>query len=41
MEYSEIFNIFKSILDYIPENLKIKLFNEFNKNKFKLNLFLI
>jgi len=34
-------NIFKLTLDFTLKDLKIKLLNEFNKNKFKLNLFLI
>jgi hypothetical protein len=33
-------NIFKLTLDFTLKDFKIKLLNEFNENKFKLNLFL-
>jgi hypothetical protein len=33
-------DIFKLTLDFIPRDLKIKLLDEFNRNKFKLNPFL-
>ena len=34
-------DISKLIPDYIPENFKVKLLNEFNRNRSKLDLFLI
>jgi hypothetical protein len=34
------FNIFKVTLNFTFKDFKIKLLNEFNKNKFKLNPFL-
>ena len=34
-------NVFKLTLNFTLKDFKIKLFNKFNKNKFKLNLFLI
>jgi hypothetical protein len=33
-------NVFKLTLNYTLRDLKIKLLDKFNKNKFKLNLFL-
>jgi hypothetical protein len=36
----KILEIFKLTLNYTFKDLKIKLLNEFNKNKFKLNPFL-
>jgi hypothetical protein len=34
------FNIFKMALNFTFKDFKIKLLNKFNKNRFKLNLFL-
>ena len=34
-------DISEPIPDYIPEDLKIKLSNKFNRNRSKLDLFLI
>ena len=39
-ERSETPDIFKLALDFTLKDLKIKLLNEFNGNKFKLNPFL-
>jgi hypothetical protein len=37
----EILNVFKTTLNFTLKDLKIKLLNEFNKNKSKLNPFLV
>jgi hypothetical protein len=40
VERLKTLNVFKVTLDFTFKDLKIKLLNEFNKNKFKLNPFL-
>ena len=41
IKYTKMSDISKIIPDYIPEDLKVKLLNEFDRNRSKLDPFLI